>query len=100
MSHSVRDRETPLELTFSQLLFGAIALMSFVLFYILDFTLIPSFGIDSGVAPMSDNLLLIIAYTLAPATRLASLSIHRLFLRSSLVSGSMDVGQTELLVLE
>ena len=46
MSHSVRDRETPLELTFSQLLFGAIALMSFVLFYILDFTLIPSFGID------------------------------------------------------
>ena len=46
MSHSVSYRKTPLELTFSQLLFGAIALMSFVLFYILDFTLIPSFGID------------------------------------------------------
>ena len=46
MSHSVRYRETPLELKFSQLLLGAIALMSFVLFYILNFTLIPSFGID------------------------------------------------------
>ena len=100
MSHALRDRGKPFGLKFFQLLFGAIAFMPFVLFYIPDFTLqISVLAFISGVVSMLGNLLLIIAYTLACATRLASLSIHRLLLRRSLVSRSMDIGQTELLGL-
>ena len=72
MLRALRDLGTPLGLKFSQLLFGAIALMPFAPFNILTVNpQIPVCALISGVISMFANLLVIMAYKLTPATRMA-----------------------------
>jgi drug/metabolite transporter (DMT)-like permease len=72
MLRALRDLGTPLGLKFSQLLFGAIALMPFAPFNILTVNpKIPVWALISGVISMLANLLVIMAYKLTPATRMA-----------------------------
>ena len=72
MSRALRHLGTPLGITFPQLIFGAVTLMSFAVFNVPRFTpQIPVLALMSGVTSMLGNSLLIMAYTLALATRMA-----------------------------
>ena len=73
LSRALSEIAPPVELAAPQLAYGAFVLLPFAVWNWPGITLELGFlGAVSGIASMAGNLLLIMAYALAPATRLAS----------------------------
>lgn len=84
-SRWLSDVGTPLELSFSQLLISALVLFPFGVMHMPEFTMsVGGFTIVSALGSMLGNLLLLMAYARAPATKLAPLVYFQLIAATGL----------------